>query len=357
MKNSTYNTCASVVIALFAFAPFAYAVTYTDADGNTVEYGADGSIQVKTVDGTAAAQLDSSGNVLKATDADGNSFERDASTGAFKASNSSGAVQVGSDGKVNVTGTNGEKVQLDKNGNLIKAEDGEGNSVEADGNTLHVKSGDVEVDLENSSFQIDLSDFGNMKEDVEMNNGTNLDIHDAREVHTSQDFKTYVANAAKVDVNLKGVEVKNGAVSLDYQEPAAWFGFIDSSLNAHVSADASGNVEVSYPWYHIFMKKHVAKDTIKSEVAAAVSARKSGITNVSGANGSVSTSGGVQTVTDANGNTVRLDGNSGTITGTKDGKTAVVGGSVNASAQGALSVPYLFEIIHLTLKNSSVSVE
>ena len=71
---------------------------------------------------------------------------------------------------------------------------------------------------------------------------------------------------------MKQVEVVDGAVNVVYDEPAELFGFLNTTIPTHVSVNAKGDVQVTYPWYHIFMKKHAARESIQSDIARALAA-------------------------------------------------------------------------------------
>jgi hypothetical protein len=105
---------------------------------------------------------------------------------------------------------------------------------------------------------------------------TSLVIDSAAKVKTEDDFKGFVRHHAKSDEKLKSVDVKDGKVEVEYEEGAKWFGFIGTTIPAHVSANASGTVAVSYPWYHIFMKKEHSSASLESDVARAIAAERKG---------------------------------------------------------------------------------
>lgn len=99
-------------------------------------------------------------------------------------------------------------------------------------------------------------------------------IRDVEDVHSEADLKSFVRTKAKEDKSIKQVQVVDGAVNVVYDEPAELFGFINTTVATHVTVDAKGGVQVTYPWYHIFMKKHAARESIQSNIARALAAER-----------------------------------------------------------------------------------
>jgi hypothetical protein len=137
----------------------------------------------------------------------------------------------------------------------------------------------------------------------------------AVKVRTEHDFEDFVHHKAKSDEHLKGVEVKDGKIEVKYAEPAKLFGFMKTTLNVRASVDAKDNVEVEYPWYHIFMKKQVSKASLQSNIARAVAAERKGVME------------GMATTT------------------------------IEAKIEASMGIPNLFEIIANTLKEASLKAE
>lgn len=71
-------------------------------------------------------------------------------------------------------------------------------------------------------------------------------------VTTVQDFNSFVAYVLAHDTRLSSVDIQDGSISLNYQEPAKFIWLVDSSVVAHISSNASGTVRVTYPWSHVF---------------------------------------------------------------------------------------------------------
>ncbi|GEM_PF-4496626 len=143
--------------------------------------------------------------------------------------------------------------------------------------------------LETAVLHIDVASL--MKdENAPAHGASDESIDTAAKVHSSVDFEHFVSHKAKTDSALKDVEVKDGKVSVTYNEPAELFGFINTTLSTHVSVDAQGKVQVAYPWYHIFMKEHASRASIQSDIARALAAEnKAGRENVATSSASVTT--------------------------------------------------------------------
>jgi len=121
--------------------------------------------------------------------------------------------------------------------------------------------------LENAEFHMDLDN---------LDDGESIDVDEADGVETAEDFRAFVKMKSKKDERLKSVEVKNGKVEVEYEEPAKLFGFVGTKINARASVDKEGNTAVSYPWYHIFMKKHVSHASLQSAIARAIAGERKG---------------------------------------------------------------------------------
>jgi hypothetical protein len=103
------------------------------------------------------------------------------------------------------------------------------------------------------------------------------EVDTAAKVKSEHDLEDFMHHKAKADMHLKGVEVKDGKVEVKYAQPAKFFGFMKTTINARASVDAKDTVEVKYPWYHIFMKKHVSQASMQSNIARAVAAERKGM--------------------------------------------------------------------------------
>lgn len=145
-------------------------------------------------------------------------------------------------------------------------------------------------------------------------------VRNAAEVHTEAELKNFVRTRAQEDQALKQVEVADGTVSVTYDEPAELFGFINTKIATHVNVDQAGNVEVTYPWYHIFMKKHASRASIQSDIARALAAE-----NKAGKEGMASTTASASTT--------------------------------QATIAAGLGIPNIFEIIANSLKSARVTGE
>jgi hypothetical protein len=141
------------------------------------------------------------------------------------------------------------------------------------------------------------------------------EIEDADEVRSEHDFEDFVHHKSKSDAHIKKVEVKDGKIKVEYEQGAKLFGFIGTTINARATVDGKDNVEVSYPWYHIFMKKHVSKASLQSNIARAVAAERKAV---------------------------------------KEGMATT---TIEAQIEASLGIPNLFEIIANALKEASVSAE
>lgn len=197
------------------------------------------------------------------------------------------------------TGTQGEVHTMGAGETMVGGEHAEDTDSEEE-------SADVLGDIE---LSIDLDVEGD-KHAV----GT-AEVDTAAKVKSKHDFEDFVHHKSKGDAHLKGVEVEDGKVEVAYVLPAKFFGFMKTTLTTHVSVDANDTVEVKYAWYHIFMKKHVTRASMQSNIARAVAAERKGI---------------------------------------KEGMATT---TIQADIQAAMGIPNLFEIIANELKSTRVKAE
>lgn len=129
----------------------------------------------------------------------------------------------------------------------------------------------AEYGLETAEFHMDLRthEEGDAKEE-----STTAEIDSPMKVHSAHEFEHFVEHKAKADERIKGVDLKDGKIEVEYEESAKLFGFIPMMVNAHATGDAKGTIEVKYPWYHIFMKKKISSASLQSEIARALAAKR-----------------------------------------------------------------------------------
>lgn len=128
--------------------------------------------------------------------------------------------------------------------------------------------------IENAEFHISLH------EGSSFDKGTSTEINSVEKVESANDFEHFVAFKAKTDARLKQVDVQNGKVEVEYTEPAKLFGFIGMNLTARATVDQQGEVSVSYPWYHIFMKKSNTSMALQTQLSNAVKSEQRGNASV-----------------------------------------------------------------------------
>lgn len=273
MKNTQLKHVSLAITLLFALAPHAHAaISVTGTGGVDVD---DMHVEVKTT-GT--------GDVRTQSEMKMEMHEEDG-----------GRIEIETDSEMHMM-VNGEKMGGRGATGTMRAME------EADEHALEV--------FEKMELHMDLDDG------VEDDHGADApEMDDADKVRSEHDFEDFVHHKAQSDEHLKEVEVKDGKVKVKYAEPAKLFGFMKTTINARASVDAKDNVEVEYPWYHIFMKKHVSKASLQSNIARAIAAERKAV---------------------------------------KEGMATT---TIEAKIEASLGIPNLFEIIANTLKNSSVKAE
>ncbi len=182
------------------------------------------------------------------------------------------AINVNADGSANgeatgygVSGNSGVKASLQmEDGTQIELRGESTSTVRGIENAQLRANVNATAGLENAEFHIDFS--GNAE------GGSKNDVDDADKVSTSDDFQNFVKFSATHDTHLKNVIVAKGNMQVRYEVPAELFGFIDTTITADTVVDGNGNVSVSYPWYAIFMKNHVDRDALETNIKAKVRA-------------------------------------------------------------------------------------
>ena len=252
MKNDKLKTIAFSTLALLAFAPLAQAQISASVTGDTSA----GSVQVTSV------TTDGYSMTVKGED-DAAGGERD---------------REGSDAGKTEDDTRGSKVEA--KATLEREERGTMEREEEQTRTTSREREDDEA-LKHIQLRLEAKDLlssegDNREEMTTVNKGTSSErmmVREVRDVHSEADLKQFVRTKVKEDESIKQVEVNNGKVEVQYEEPAELFGFINMTLAAHVAVDQAGNVQVTYPWYHIFMKKHATRESIQSDIARALAAQ------------------------------------------------------------------------------------
>lgn len=111
-----------------------------------------------------------------------------------------------------------------------------------------------------------------LNEEKEIASGTPVRVRS--EVRTQADLEEFIRGKARADANLRGVEVVEGRVEVEYAQPAKFLGLFRTDVPARVRVASDDTVEVTYPWYHIFMKKEVNKESLRANIARAIAAER-----------------------------------------------------------------------------------
>ena len=169
-------------------------------------------------------------------------------------------------------------------------------------------------------------------------------------VKTQADLSGYIAAEMKADKNISSVEAASGEVVVTYKQPAKLFGFIPVTIAATATVDASGNVEVSYPWYAFLMVTNKSdleariQDSVSAELGAnaaqSASVGQDGIVS-----GNASATGTAQANANANANataeaTAQLtaEAQAKVVAAVKAAMQAELNADLNASVGGTVSV-------------------
>jgi hypothetical protein len=122
----------------------------------------------------------------------------------------------------------------------------------------------AEVDADTSPLILD-RDSLNQRTDTSTATGSGVTT--AAQVSSRADLDAYASSALLSDPRIEEAELSSESVSIHYRQPARLFGFIPVSITAKAVADASGNVEISYPWYGFLVAK-ADRAEIESQIEA-----------------------------------------------------------------------------------------
>ena len=169
-------------------------------------------------------------------------------------------------------------------------------------------------------------------------------------VETQADLSGYIAAEMKADKNISSVEAASGEVAVTYEQRAKLFGFIPVTIAATATVDASGNVEVSYPWYAFLMVTNKSdleariQDSVSAELGAnaaqSASVGQDGIVS-----GNASATGTVQANANANASAqaqaatqLSAETQAKVVAAVKSAMQAELNADLNASVGGTVSV-------------------
>lgn len=257
MKNITLTSAGSgIVAALFILVPMAYAETSGGIEANIngdVEVGKG----VLSVVGTTSATIRVEANEDK------------------EASRSK-------ENEVEVSATENGEVQKDEQSaeseQDTKVESSSGEERGLDRAMLRANE-NAEEGLLNAEMHVDVKSLLEKKSQEGAAGGVEIDA--ATDVHSSGDFEQFIADKSKSDESIRGVDVKDGKVTVTYAMPVKFLGFWGATLDTTASADVSGNVSFEYPWYSVFMKKDFSKMTVEPVIKAEIEAQQGAVTSAS----------------------------------------------------------------------------
>jgi hypothetical protein len=115
--------------------------------------------------------------------------------------------------------------------------------------------------------------------DLSAQASTGASVTSAVAVRSNDDLSAYANSLMKADANVSGVTLSSTAVSLTYQEPAKFFGFVPVTFDTTATVKGDGSATVSQPWYAVFASTN--SGGLQSEVRAATAATVSANANAS----------------------------------------------------------------------------
>lgn len=99
-------------------------------------------------------------------------------------------------------------------------------------------------------------------------------LPDIAGIQDDEDITSYVSDVISANTDVRALKLTSEAVNLDYEAPAALFGFIPMTVPARISVSKDKTVDVSYPWYSFLMStnEEELQDAVSKTVGDALSA-------------------------------------------------------------------------------------
>ena len=110
-------------------------------------------------------------------------------------------------------------------------------------------------------------------------NNTTVEITSANNVSSDNDTESYARSVIKSDNKVESVSVGTSTVTVSYDVPAKFFGFIPVTIMVTAQADETGTVDISYPWYAFLIKTSNSAALHASAEAKAHAAAQSAVTS------------------------------------------------------------------------------
>ncbi len=242
-KNIILGIGAGVVVCSFALVPFVFAETTGDRMEGTVE----SQLEIKNVMVPLPTSVSAEGS--------------NRAEGGVSGSGSS----VKSEIEVKISG--GSKAPEVDEDETSEKDDNEDKDVDE-------MDDDADDDLFDNEIDIDVDDLMDDEEKAGHTHEGENDVDEADDVDSASDFEHFVSFKAKADNRIKEVEIKDGYLVITYALPVKFFGFWKTSLNTTAEVDSAGTVEVSYPWYSVFMSKDFSKKTLEPAFKASLLAHQ-----------------------------------------------------------------------------------
>jgi hypothetical protein len=128
---------------------------------------------------------------------------------------------------------------------------------------------DTLTDTNDSNF--DLATNFEIDGDVERANGMmGTNISEMAQVHSGQDLHTFIQSLVVKNKDITSVSTEEDRVSMTRVMPTKLFGFIPSHIKETVSVvswgDGTNEVVVTRPWWNLFSKDEIAKDSVSADM-------------------------------------------------------------------------------------------
>lgn len=149
-----------------------------------------------------------------------------------------------------------------------------GRSVEVNesvgGASVKVNGLDTSVDTTVSPGEVKINANGST---LNVSNGPdnlNVEVNGQKiKINSNSDLENYKNMVLEGCSSLQDINTEGDVVEVRYNQPARFFGIFKTSLNAKVSINEAGKVEVKLPWYRFLFTKNAGD--IESQIQAKVS--------------------------------------------------------------------------------------
>lgn len=160
---------------------------------------------------------------------------------------------------VNVGGSGGASVNVGSDGTDVSVDADADVSADADTSVDSDTDSGTDADANGSTRAV-----GELRLTQKQAASASLDAESAElsagSVANSEDLSLYATSMLKRDAAIEEVHADGNRVSLTYNLPARFLGFIPTTISAEATVENTGEVDLDYPWYRFLFAVEGSKD-------------------------------------------------------------------------------------------------